>query len=141
MGQPRLPARRGLGGCVLVLLLLLGGSGSPGTTPPPRPPWAEEQGPGPEGTPVRYEAVKKHLGAVGALSKQYWQYLACKVWQEGCEEGEKQRKGEGETGAILSKHLALFCPCPVPREEQQVRALPFLPQGCCPGSPSLAQPG
>ncbi|NXQ43787.1 TOR3A protein, partial [Catharus fuscescens] len=87
------------------LLLLLGGSGSPGTTPPPRPPWAEEQGPGPEGTPwgtVRYEAVKKHLGAVGALSKQYWQYLACKVWQEGCEEGEKQREREGETGPILS---------------------------------------
>ncbi|XP_032923833.1 torsin-3A [Catharus ustulatus] len=105
MGQPRLPARRGLGGCVLVLLLLLGGSGSPGTTPPPRPPWAEEQGPDPEGTPwgtVRYEAVKKHLGAVGALSKQYWQYLACKVWQEGCEEGEKQREREGETGPILS---------------------------------------
>ncbi|NWX64799.1 TOR3A protein, partial [Promerops cafer] len=95
MGQARLPARRGLGCCVLVLLLLLGGSGSPGTTPPPRAPWAEEQGPvsevGPWGR-VRYEAVKKHLGAVGALSKQYWQYLACKVWQEGCEEEEKQQE-------------------------------------------------
>ncbi|NXQ61503.1 TOR3A protein, partial [Anthoscopus minutus] len=92
---------RGLGRCVLVLLLLLGGSGSPGTTPPPRGPWAEEQGAGPERGPwgrVRYEAVQKHLGAVGALSRQYWRYLACKVWQEGCEEEEQQ--GEGEAGPI-----------------------------------------
>ncbi|KAM7046187.1 torsin-3A [Acridotheres tristis] len=106
MGQGRLPARRGLGCCVLVLLLLLGGSGSPGTRLPPRAPWAEEQEAVPEGGPwgrVRYEAVKKHLGAVGALSKQYWQYLACKVWQEGCEEEEeKQRKREGEASPIPS---------------------------------------
>ncbi|XP_023787491.1 torsin-3A [Cyanistes caeruleus] len=91
----------GLGRCVLVLLLLLGGSGSPGTRPPPREPWAEEQGPVPERGPwgrVRYEAVKQHLGAVGALSRQYWRYLACKVWQEGCEEEEKQR--EREAGPI-----------------------------------------
>ncbi|NWZ63892.1 TOR3A protein, partial [Acrocephalus arundinaceus] len=92
MGQGRLPARRGLGWCALLLLLLLGGSGSPGTTPPPR---AQEQGPVPEGAPWgrgRYEAVKKHLGAVGALSKQYWRYLACRVWQEGCEEEEKRQE-------------------------------------------------
>ncbi|NXD95080.1 TOR3A protein, partial [Chaetorhynchus papuensis] len=99
MGQDRLPARRGLGCCVLVLLLLLGGSGSPGTPPPPRGPWAEEQGAGTEGEPwgrARYEAVKKHLGAVGALSKQYWQYVACKVWQEGCEEEEEKEQEERE---------------------------------------------
>ncbi|KAM7014072.1 torsin-3A [Passerculus sandwichensis] len=99
MGPARLPAPRGLGCFVLVLLLLLGGSGSPGTTPPPRAPWAEEQGAVPEGAPwgrVRYEAVKKHLGA---LSKHYWQYLACKVWQEGCEEEEKQQ-GEREASPI-----------------------------------------
>ncbi|NWZ77969.1 TOR3A protein, partial [Poecile atricapillus] len=94
----------GLGRCVLVLLLLLGGSGSPGTRPPPREPWAEEQGPVPERGPwgrVRYEAVKQHLGAVGALSRQYWRYLACKVWQEGCEEEEEEEKQrEREAGPI-----------------------------------------
>ncbi|NWI73174.1 TOR3A protein, partial [Dryoscopus gambensis] len=81
--------------CVLLLLLLLEGSGSPGTPPPPRGPWAEEQRAVPEGEPwgrARYEAVKKHLGAVGALSKQYWQYVACKVWQKGCEEEERERE-------------------------------------------------
>ncbi|NXC10085.1 TOR3A protein, partial [Orthonyx spaldingii] len=100
MGQGRVPARRGLGCCILVLLLLLGGSGSPGTTPPPRGPWAEEQGPVPERGPwgrARYEAVKKHLGAVGALSRQYWQYLACKVWQNGCEEEEKEEEERGSS--------------------------------------------
>ncbi|NXB08371.1 TOR3A protein, partial [Cnemophilus loriae] len=103
MGRGRLPAPRGLGCCILVLLLLLGGSGSPGTAPPPRGPWAEEQGPVPERGPwgrTRYEAVKKHLGAVGALSKQYWQYVACKVWQEGCEEEKEQE--ERESSAIAS---------------------------------------
>ncbi|XP_009645197.1 torsin-3A [Egretta garzetta] len=40
--------------------------------------------------------MKKHLGAVGALSKQYWQYLACKVWQEGCEEEEEEEEEEKE---------------------------------------------
>ncbi|NXQ23903.1 TOR3A protein, partial [Alaudala cheleensis] len=92
------PALRGLGCCAL-LLLLLGGSGSPGTAPPPRGPWAEQRGPVPEGgtwSRGRYEAVKKHLGAVGALSKQYWRYLACRVWQEGCEEEEEKQQEEGE---------------------------------------------
>ncbi|NXW80992.1 TOR3A protein, partial [Hirundo rustica] len=100
MGQARLPALRGLGCCVLVLLLLLGGSGSPGTAPAPRGPWPREQGPVPERGPWgrgRYEAVKKHLGAVGALSRRYWRYLACRVWQEGCEEEEKQQE-EREAG-------------------------------------------
>ncbi|NXK62376.1 TOR3A protein, partial [Sylvietta virens] len=105
MGQARLPARRGLGCCLLVLLLLLGGWGSPGTPPPPRGPRAEQQGPGPEGGPWakgRYEDVKKHLGAVGALSKQYWQYLACRVWQEGCEEEEEKQREEREASPIAS---------------------------------------
>ncbi|XP_066048245.1 torsin-3A [Chamaea fasciata] len=96
MGQPRLPARRGLGCCALLLLLLLGGSGSPGTTPPARGPRPQEPGAEPDGGPWargRYEAVKKHLGAVGALSKQYWRYLACRVWQEGCEREEKRQEG------------------------------------------------
>ncbi|NXB79618.1 TOR3A protein, partial [Donacobius atricapilla] len=91
--------RAGLGSCLL-LLLLLGGSGSPGTTPQPRGPWAQGQGPVPERGPwgrARYEAVKKHLGAVGALSRQYWRSLACRVWQEGCEEEEKQHE-EREAG-------------------------------------------
>lgn len=137
MGQARLPARRGLGCCILVLLLLLGGSGSPETPPPPRGPWAEEQGAVPEEEPwgrARYEVVKKHLGAVGALSKQYWQYVACKVWQQGCEEEEKEQE-ERQSSAIPSKHLALFSPCAVARKEQQGRT------GCCaPGSCGAAFP-
>ncbi|NXI02327.1 TOR3A protein, partial [Pachycephala philippinensis] len=55
----------------------------------------EEQGAGPEGGPwgkARYEAVKKHLGAVGALSKQYWQYVACRVLRDGCEQEEKEQE-------------------------------------------------
>ncbi|NWW78367.1 TOR3A protein, partial [Climacteris rufus] len=36
------------------------------------------------------------LGAVGALSKQYWQYLACKVWQEGCDGEETEEKEQHE---------------------------------------------
>ncbi|NXP37800.1 TOR3A protein, partial [Leiothrix lutea] len=91
----------GLGCCVLVLLLLLGGSGSPGTAPRPRGPWPQEPGAEPERGRGRYEAVKKHLGAVGALSKQYWRYLACRVWQQGCEEEEKQQEGR-EAGPIPS---------------------------------------
>ncbi|XP_009900290.2 torsin-3A [Dryobates pubescens] len=101
MGQDALWVPLGLACCLL--LLLLGGSGglgSRGTPPtPPTPqtrrPWEEERGPmtevGPWGR-VRYEAVKKHLGAVGALSKQYWQYVACKVWQEGCKEEEEEER-------------------------------------------------
>ncbi|XP_027596469.1 torsin-3A [Pipra filicauda] len=101
VGQDGPPAGLGLGCCVLVVLLLLGGSGSPGTPPPPRATWAERQGHAGEGAPrgranlEGYEAVKKHLGAVGALSKQYWQYLACKVWQEGCEEEKEEQKEPG----------------------------------------------
>ncbi|XP_010128376.1 PREDICTED: torsin-3A [Chlamydotis macqueenii] len=92
MGQGRPSALLGLACC----LLLLGGSeglGNRGTTP--RGPWEEEQSPLAEGGPwgrARYEAVKKHLGAVGALSKHYWQYLACKVWQKGCEEEEEEEE-------------------------------------------------
>ncbi|NXR41953.1 TOR3A protein, partial [Zosterops hypoxanthus] len=97
MGQARLPAPRGLGCCVLVLLLLLGGSGSPGTPPPPRGPRPQEPGPEPEGGPWgrgRYEAVRSHLGTVGALSRQYWRYVACRLWQEGCQEEEKREGRE-----------------------------------------------
>ncbi|NWU25254.1 TOR3A protein, partial [Dyaphorophyia castanea] len=88
----------GLGCCALLLLLLLEGSGSPRTPPPPRGPWAEEPGAVPERGAwgrARNE-VKKHLGAVGALSRQYWQYLACKVWPEGCEEEEEEEEKEQE---------------------------------------------
>ncbi|NXK92465.1 TOR3A protein, partial [Formicarius rufipectus] len=49
-------------------------------------------------------AVKKHLGAVGALSKRYWHYLACKVWQEGCEEKEEE---QGENGLSTGWSLPL----------------------------------
>ncbi|NXS52034.1 TOR3A protein, partial [Brachypteracias leptosomus] len=92
MGQGRLPAPLGLACC----LLLLGGSGGLGNRRTPTTgPWEEEQGPVAEGGPwgrARYEAIKKHLGTVGALSKQYWQYLACKVWKEGCEEEEEEEE-------------------------------------------------
>ncbi|XP_063199186.1 torsin-3A isoform X2 [Chroicocephalus ridibundus] len=94
MGQGRL--RLGLACCLL--LLLLGGSGGLGSQGVARGPWEEEQGSVAEGGPwgrARYEAVKKHLGAVSALSKQYWQYLACKVWQQGCEEEEESSPRPG----------------------------------------------
>uniref|UniRef100_A0A8B9N130 Torsin-3A n=1 Tax=Accipiter nisus TaxID=211598 RepID=A0A8B9N130_9AVES len=87
-----------------LLLLLGGGSGGPGSRGPPPPPppprggREEEQGPVAEGGPwgrTGYEAVKKHLGAAGALSKQYWQYLACRVWQEGCGEEEEEEEESG----------------------------------------------
>ncbi|NXL39258.1 TOR3A protein, partial [Glaucidium brasilianum] len=74
-----------------LLLLLPAGLGARGTAT--RRPWEEEQGPVAEGGlwgRARFEAVKKHLGAVGALSKQYWQYLTCKVWQEHCDEEEEE---------------------------------------------------
>ncbi|NXS14460.1 TOR3A protein, partial [Neodrepanis coruscans] len=89
--RPIAMARLGLGCCILGLLLLPRGLESPGAPPRPR---GEERGPAVEGglwDGARYEAVKKHLGAVGALSKQYWRFLACKVWQEGCEE---EKEGE-----------------------------------------------
>ncbi|XP_069718755.1 torsin-3A [Phaenicophaeus curvirostris] len=76
----------GLGCCLLLLLLLLGGSAGQG-------PQAEEAAWG----RARYEAVKKHLGAVGALSKQYWRYLACRLWQEGCGEEEEEEMEDEES--------------------------------------------
>ncbi|NXJ63854.1 TOR3A protein, partial [Rostratula benghalensis] len=99
MGQGRLPARLGLALC----LLLLGGSGVLGSHGTARGPWEEEQGPVAEGGPwgrAKYEAVRKHLGAVSALSKQYWRYLVCKVWQEDCEE-EKEEKSHPRPGWTL----------------------------------------
>ncbi|NXP44939.1 TOR3A protein, partial [Heliornis fulica] len=87
MGPGRLPAPLGPTGCLLLLLLLLlgGGPGALGSRGAARGPWDEEQGPVAEGKPwgrARYEAVKKHLGAVGALTERYWQYLA--LPGEGC---------------------------------------------------------
>ncbi|NXX48982.1 TOR3A protein, partial [Tricholaema leucomelas] len=95
MGRDALCLPLGLACCLL--LLFLGGSGGLGDRGalPTRGPWEERQGPAAELGPWRrakYEAVKKHLVAVGALSKQYWHYLACKVWQEGCKEEEEEER-------------------------------------------------
>ncbi|NWU72589.1 TOR3A protein, partial [Pterocles burchelli] len=87
MGLAGLPGGLGLACCLL--LLLPGGSGGRGGRGAPRGPWGEEWG------KARYEAVKKQLGAVGALSKQYWRYLACRVWRDGCEEEEESSPGPG----------------------------------------------
>lgn len=123
----------GLACCLLLLLLLLlgGGAGGPGSRGPPPPPRGggreEEQGPVAEGGPwgrTGYEAVKKHLGAAGALSKQYWQYLACKVWQEGCGEEEEE---EEESGPGPGKRFPPFSPSPVPQKQQRVQT-PCFPQ-------------
>ncbi|XP_075278676.1 torsin-3A [Opisthocomus hoazin] len=89
-----LPPRRRLAGCLL-LLLLGGGSGGRGG------PRGEEPGPGPGGgawgrARARYEAAKRQLGAVGALSQRYWQYLACRVWREGCEQQQQEEEEEEE---------------------------------------------
>ncbi|NWW44986.1 TOR3A protein, partial [Pedionomus torquatus] len=110
MAPGRLPARLALACC----LLLLGGSAVLGSHGTPRGPWEEEQGPVAEGVPwgrVKYEAVKKHLRAVGALSKQYWQYLVCKMWQEECEEKkeEKSRPRPGWTLPLVGQnYLEIF---------------------------------
>lgn len=109
----------GLLGLACCLLLLLLGTGSGGRE--------EEQGPVAEGGPwgrTGYEAVKKHLGAAGALSKQYWQYLACKVWQEGCGEEEE---AEEESGPSPGKRSPPFSPSPVPQKQQRVQT-PCSPQ-------------
>ncbi|NWU94621.1 TOR3A protein, partial [Upupa epops] len=85
MGQHRLLSRLGLALC---LLLLLGGTGGRA---------GQQQGPVEERGPwgrARYEVMKKHLGAVGALSRQYWHYLACRVWKEDCEEEETEEAEE-----------------------------------------------
>ncbi|NXY86073.1 TOR3A protein, partial [Alcedo cyanopectus] len=93
MGLRRLLPPLGLACC----LLLLGGSGvlgNRGTTT--RRPCEEGPDPVAEREPwslLRYGTVKKHLKALGALSKKYWHYLVCKVWKEGCQE-EKGKKKE-----------------------------------------------
>lgn len=89
------------------LLLLLGDYGALGSRGKQRGPLEERQSAVTEAAPWgrgRYEAVKKQLGAVGALSKQYWQYLACKVWQEGCEKEEEEKTSRGP-----GKLLPLSC--------------------------------
>lgn len=129
MGRVRLPAPVGL---VCCLLLLLGGSGGQETA---QGPGEEEQGPRAEGGlwgREKYEAVKKHLGAVGALSKQYWQYVACKVWHEGCQEEEEEEK---EPSAGPGKHLPPLSPSPrtqwvqTSHVPQSLGMLPFPSQG------------
>ncbi|NXN98930.1 TOR3A protein, partial [Rhinopomastus cyanomelas] len=92
MGQHRLMSRLGLAWC---LLLLLGGSG--GRAGQQQQGQQQQQGPVAERGPwgrAKYEVMKKHLGAVGALSKQYWQYLVCRVWKEDCKEKETGKAEE-----------------------------------------------
>lgn len=86
------------------LLLLLGDCGGLGSSGKQRELLEERQSAVTEAAPwgrARYEAVKKQLGAVGALSKQYWQYLACRVWQEGCGKEEKTSPGPGKLLPLL----------------------------------------
>nr|XP_013798717.1 PREDICTED: torsin-3A isoform X1 [Apteryx mantelli mantelli] len=91
-------------GLACSLLLLLGGSEGLGSRGENWGPQEEDQGAAAEGGPwgrARYEALKKHFGAVGALSKQYWQLLACKVWQEGCEEEQEEDESSPRPGWSL----------------------------------------
>ncbi|XP_042319868.1 torsin-3A isoform X2 [Sceloporus undulatus] len=39
-----------------------------------------------------YEKLQSHLGTVRALSRRYWHFLACRMWQEGCEEEKKEQE-------------------------------------------------
>ncbi|KAJ6657405.1 hypothetical protein lerEdw1_002572 [Lerista edwardsae] len=41
-----------------------------------------------------YEKWQQHLGAVSALSKRYWLFLACRLWQQECEEEEEEEEKE-----------------------------------------------
>ncbi|XP_028588200.2 torsin-3A isoform X3 [Podarcis muralis] len=36
-----------------------------------------------------YERLRSHLGTMRDLSRRYWQLLACRLWQEDCEEEEE----------------------------------------------------
>uniref|UniRef100_A0A8C9G4H6 Torsin family 3 member A n=1 Tax=Pavo cristatus TaxID=9049 RepID=A0A8C9G4H6_PAVCR len=95
MGRGTLLSCLGPACCLLLLLGDYGGLGSRGKQ---RGPLEERQSAVTEAAPwgrTRYEAVKKQLGAVGALSKQYWQYLACNVWQEGCGKDEEEKTSPG----------------------------------------------
>ncbi|XP_062990431.1 torsin-3A isoform X2 [Elgaria multicarinata webbii] len=46
-----------------------------------------------------YERLQSHLGAVRALSRRYWHLVACKVWQEDCEEKEEEEEKEAAAAA------------------------------------------
>ncbi|NXX85846.1 TOR3A protein, partial [Urocolius indicus] len=83
--------------CLLLLLLLARGAGGTGSAGP----WGGQRGTDEQWGRARYEAVKKQLGAVGAVSRQYWQYLAYKVWQEGCEQKEKEEESSPSQGKLL----------------------------------------
>nr|XP_028588200.1 torsin-3A isoform X2 [Podarcis muralis] len=41
-----------------------------------------------------YERLRSHLGTMRALSRRYWQLLACRLWQEDCEEEVVAEKNE-----------------------------------------------
>lgn len=93
-----------LGPACCLLLLLLGDNGGLGSSGKQRGLLEERQSSVTEAAPwgrARYEAVKKQLGTVGALSKQYWQYLACKVWHEGCGKEERTSPGPGKLLILL----------------------------------------
>ncbi|XP_053100080.1 torsin-3A [Hemicordylus capensis] len=45
---------------------------------------------------AHYERLQKQLGTVSALSKRYWQFLACRLWQEEEEECQEQEEEEGQ---------------------------------------------
>ncbi|XP_061490208.1 torsin-3A [Rhineura floridana] len=43
-----------------------------------------------------YGRLQNHLGAARALSNRYWHFLACRLWQEDCEEEEEEEEEGGK---------------------------------------------
>lgn len=84
-----------------------------------------------------YEKWQQHLGAVSALSKRYWLFLACMLWQQECEEEVEEEKeilvmeeGNGASQVTLEQpgkelssfHRSEFC---------IYHMCKLLPKGCC----------
>ncbi|XP_053247266.1 torsin-3A isoform X4 [Podarcis raffonei] len=50
-----------------------------------------------------YERLRNHLGTMRALSRRYWQLLACRLWQEDCEEEEVAEKNERMRTVVMEE--------------------------------------
>ncbi|XP_019357361.1 PREDICTED: torsin-3A isoform X1 [Gavialis gangeticus] len=62
------------------------------------------------------ETMKRRLGTMHALSRQYWQYLACGLWQAGCEGEEDEQADMDQKGwslplEVLSSWYCSFSKC------------------------------
>lgn len=52
------------------------------------------------------ETMKRHLDTMHTLSRQYWQYLACGLWQASCKGEENEQADMDQEGKELL-HICL----------------------------------